>query len=53
MGTWSGFEIVINDNFDLMNTYSSSDTVLQNLSFTRCYLASVALKLKAPTVGNV
>ena len=34
VGTWSGFEVILDGNFNLVDTYTSSATVLQNLTFT-------------------
>jgi hypothetical protein len=34
VGTWSGFEVIVDDNFNLVDTYASSATVLPNLTFT-------------------
>jgi hypothetical protein len=34
VGTWSGFEVIVDNNFNLVDTYTSNATVLQNLTFT-------------------
>lgn len=34
VGTWSGFEVKLDDNFNLVDTYFSNATVLQNLTLT-------------------
>jgi hypothetical protein len=34
VGTWSGFEVVVDVNGNLVDTYTSSATVLPNLTFT-------------------
>jgi len=34
VGTWSGFEVVVDGNMNLVETYTSTATVLQNLTLT-------------------